>query len=94
MIKLKEGAEGITGRAGTFSNEVGIDAALKGDIANFDELKTFAILKDGEWYERGKMGWWAIVTDEMEDDKWDAEFKKLIDGLPDDTLISIYDCHI
>lgn len=55
---------------------------------------TFAVLKDGKWYERGEMGWWGIVSDEIEVDKWNDEFKKLIDELPDDTLLSLYDCHI
>ncbi len=94
LIKLKEGAEGTEGRAGVFDNETGIDQAKKSDILNLDEVRTFAVLKDGEWYERGSMGWWGMVSDEKAEEEWDAEFKKLIDGLPDDTLISVYDCHI
>ena len=27
-------------------------------------------------------------------DKWDEEFNKMLDALPDDTMLSIYDCHI
>lgn len=57
-------------------------------------LSTFAILKDGEWYERGKMGWWGFVSDEMEQNKWDENVSKMLDELSNDTLISIYDCHI
>lgn len=94
MIKLKEGAIGTKGRSGVFDNETGIDQAKKGDIANFEELTTFAVLKDGKWYEKGEMGWWAIVSNQKEEDQWDSELKKLVEGLPDDTLISIYDCHI
>lgn len=94
LIQLKEGTEGIEGESGVFNNEIGIDAALKGDIANLDEIRTFAVVKDGQWYERGEMGWWAMVSNEKSEDEWEAEFKKLLDGLPDDTLISIYDCHI
>lgn len=94
MIKLKEGASGIEGRSGVFDNETGIDQAKKGDIANFDELTTFAVLKDGKWYEKGEMGWWAIVSNQKEEDQWANELKKLVEALPDDTLISIYDCHI
>jgi hypothetical protein len=70
------------------------DQALKKDIANLDEVVTFALIKDGKWYERGEMGWWAIVSNEKDDETWAIEFKKLIKDLPDDTLISIYDCHI
>jgi hypothetical protein len=55
---------------------------------------TFAVLKDGKWYERGNMGWWGIVSDEKDEDSWEEEWKKLMDSLPDDTLVSVYDCHI
>lgn len=55
---------------------------------------TFAVLKDGVWYERGEMGWWAIVSDEKPEDQWDAEFHNLLDSISDDTLLSVYDCHI
>ena len=55
---------------------------------------TFAVLKDGKWYERGKMGWWACVSNKKEDKTWDREFKGLIDSISDDTMLSVYDCHI
>jgi hypothetical protein len=53
---------------------------------------TFAVIKDGKWYEKGKMGFWAMVANEKAD--WNEEFTKLLDSVPDDTLISIYDCHV
>lgn len=55
---------------------------------------TYAVVKDGKWYEKGEMGWWGISTNEKSDSEWDTEFKKLIDDLPDDTLLTIVDCHI
>jgi hypothetical protein len=55
---------------------------------------TFAVLKDGKWYERGKMGWWATVTNEKDAETWTAMFANLIDSLPDDTLLTVVDCHI
>lgn len=94
LIKLKKGTKGKKGSPGVFDNEVGIDQARKGDIENFDELKTFAVLKDGVWYERGEMLWFAVVKDEKEEQQWEQELKKLVEGLPDNTLVSIYDCHI
>ena len=57
-------------------------------------IVTFAVIKDGKWYERGKMGWWEVVSDEKQSTDWQAEFTKLLDALPDDTLLSVYDCHI
>ena len=57
-------------------------------------IATFAVLKDGKWYERGKMGWWGCVSDEKEDTVWINEFRKLLTDLPEDTPLAIVDCHI
>ena len=46
---------------------------------------TFAVIKDGKWYERGEMGWWGVVSDEKNKDEWRAQFANLIDSLPDKT---------
>lgn len=57
-------------------------------------VSTFAVLKDGVWYEKGEMGWWGCVSDEKDPDEWIDQFNKLLADLPDDTLLSLYDCHI
>jgi hypothetical protein len=62
--------------------------------AKAQALGTFAVLKDGQWYEKGSVGWWGMVADEKEEDVWTAEFAKLIDDLPDDKWLTVVDCHI
>lgn len=62
--------------------------------ARLDAIATFAVVKDGKWYERGDMGWWGIVSDEKDRDTWRREFNALIDGVSDDTLLTVVDCHI
>lgn len=57
-------------------------------------LNTFAAVKDGQWYERGGMGWWGMVFDEKDKDAWTREFAALLDGLPGDACLSVVDCHI
>lgn len=57
-------------------------------------ISTHAVVKSGKWYEKGSMGWWGMVIDEKEPDRWSEEFAKLIEGVSDDTLLSVYDCHI
>lgn len=57
-------------------------------------IVTHAIIKDGKWYEQGEMGWFGVVHDEKDDASWNRLFGQLIDSLPDDTLLSVYDCHI
>lgn len=54
----------------------------------------FALVKDGQWFEKGRMGWWACVSDEKEQDGWNREVAKLLDSVNSDTLLSLYDCHI
>lgn len=55
---------------------------------------SFAVIKDGAWYEKGDMGWWGMTSNEKEQSTWNAEVTNLLADLPDDTLISLYDCHI
>lgn len=62
--------------------------------ARDNAVSTFAVLKDGQWYERGSMGWWGVVTDEKDRDEWNRKFNELIDGLPDDAQLTVVDCHI
>lgn len=57
-------------------------------------LRTFAVVKGGQWYERGSMGWWGCVSDEKDDETWGRQFNELLDSLPDNTLLTVVDCHI
>ena len=70
------------------------DQARIKDISNVEEISVFAVVKDGKWYERGKMGWFAVVSDEKDKDAWNEEVKQLLASLPPDTLLTMYDCHI
>ena len=94
VIKLKDGGHGIVGQAGVFDNETGVDQTIKGDIANIDTIVTFAVVKNGEWFESASMGWWGMTSDEKDEDEWKNTIQELLADVPDDTLISIYDCHI
>jgi hypothetical protein len=57
-------------------------------------ISTFAVVKDGTWYEKGEMGWWGLVSNEQDQDDWNRQFSELLDSLTDDTLLSVFDCHI
>lgn len=57
-------------------------------------MATFAVLKDGEWYENGNMGWWGMVSDEKDQYVWDEEFTKLVKNLDPETYVAVVDCHI
>jgi hypothetical protein len=56
----------------------------------------WAVVKDGVWYEKGKMGMFAM-SDETDDEAVDWEmnfFDRFIKVLSEDTLITVVDCHI
>jgi hypothetical protein len=36
---------------------------------------------EGEWIERGEMGWFAMVANEKKKVDWDAEFKAYVQSL-------------
>lgn len=57
-------------------------------------LSAWAVVKDGEWSERGKMGWFGMSTDEMNEDEWRQQVLDLVTMLPDDTLLTMVDAHI
>lgn len=59
-----------------------------------DALTTFAVLQDGVWRERGRMGWFGIARDEHDGDTWLTEYAKMFDALPGDALLTIVDVHI
>lgn len=52
------------------------------------------ITPNGVWHEKGKMGWWAIVSDEKSDSSWDEEFHKAVEKLGNDVTVTLVDCHI
>ena len=54
----------------------------------------FAILHNGVWLNRGRMGWFGMAHDEEDADAWSLRVHQLIDGLPDDTWLAAVDCHI
>jgi hypothetical protein len=57
-------------------------------------LVPFAFLKEGAWVERGKMIGFGQAVGEQNVDEWHSLFARLLDDLPPDTLLSLYDCHI
>lgn len=61
-------------------------------ICQLAAISTFAFLHEGKWAARGEMGWWACVSNEQ--DNWEEEFQKILDTLPDSTLLTVLDCHI
>lgn len=49
---------------------------------------------DGEWFEKGEMGWWCMVDGEKSEDDWKQEFKSFLKYLDEDTTVVAIDFHI
>lgn len=63
--------------------------------ARDNALAPYAYLKDGEWHAPGEMGWFGSSTDtEKEKRRFVKEFNKMFDALPDNTMLTLVDCHI
>lgn len=78
--------------SGFFSN--GQDSIRKDDLAKDEDLRTYAVVKDGVWYAKGDMGWFGMSRDTVSPEEWAKQVAKMIAELPDDTLLTIVDCHI
>lgn len=57
-------------------------------------IATYAYIKDGEWHAQGEMGWFGISENSVSEREWNAHVNEMIDSLPDDTLLTLVDCHI
>ncbi len=69
---------------------------LDNNIARVKDMATvpFAILTpDGEWHERGQMGWWGIAHNEKPDDAWAREVEQIKAAYGDHHIVGV-DCHI
>ena len=54
----------------------------------------FAILTpDGEWREKGSMGWWGVIRDEASDAQWHETVKAVLAKYPEHLAVAV-DCHI
>lgn len=54
------------------------------------------VTEEGDWIERGDMGWFGCVSNEKDSDIWETEFKNYIKSLDpeDNLLVTVVDFHI
>jgi hypothetical protein len=59
-----------------------------------DEWIPFAIITpDGEWHEKGKMRWFAMVEGEVDEDEWVKQARALVAANPETVAVAV-DMHI
>lgn len=49
--------------------------------------------KDGNWHERGEMGWWGIVSNE-DRVTYEEAFERFVESLEPDDILTVWDLHI
>ncbi|MEH4985915.1 hypothetical protein ACOY5P_03465 [Enterobacter asburiae] len=57
-------------------------------------LSTYAIVHENTWIAKGEMGWFGMSNDDVTQEQWNEKVSELIGNLPDDAVLSVYDCHI
>lgn len=87
----------IGGRWNNYLKTLSGEATNEDYVSKIDwkDIIPFAFVTPiGKWHERGKMGWWACVSNEKATDNWKSEFKEFLDNLDEDTIVTVVDCHI
>ena len=66
-------------------------SAYKNKI-RYQTFGTYAILKDGEWMQKGEMG--RFGCDSNVNGDWETQWFEIFNAIPDDHWIVVVDCHI
>ncbi len=76
-------------------NMATIDDLLRLKGKSFDRVAVpFALITpEGEWHEKGNMGWWGIVTDEQEAAAWQKTVREFYNSYRDCRIVCC-DLHI
>tara|TARA_B100000745_G_scaffold291295_2_gene230934 strand:+ start:399 stop:1529 length:1131 start_codon:yes stop_codon:yes gene_type:complete len=61
---------------------------------NVPIITAWGIVKDGEWFEQGEMGWWGLSSNNKDMKDWDSFVTETITELDEDKYITVVDCHI
>lgn len=80
----------------TFPSEMfGVTREEFVENARLEAVPGYAMLHEGEWMEPGKMGWFGMSSDTPDTrNEYLKRVNDIIDSLPDDTLLTVVDCHI
>jgi len=73
--------------------EVNIAYASELDCTNL--YVPFAFIDaEGEWHQKGEMGWFAMVDDSKGTQGYEGLFIEKMKALPEDAVVFLVDCHI
>jgi hypothetical protein len=98
----------LPGKSGTVGERSWTDPGRPDDPSRCDQARfgdidwpltrsvftPFAVLKNGEWQDIGSAGIWGNEPAPEAEAAWEKAVDDLLTGLPPETQISVYDCHI
>jgi hypothetical protein len=97
-LTRKAGSDAVAYYRSEMMDHIADDLSVGQTVSEFIEaapaLTAYAVLKDGQWSERGKMGWFGMASGEMGLEEWGAKVSDLVAGLSPDQWVTIIDCHI
>ena len=88
LKELDENGEHLTANEAYF-NEIDWEYMFKEEYLPFCFIN-----EDGEWFEKGEMGWWGVTFDEKPEDTWKIIFSDYLKEVDPDCLVTVVDFHI
>jgi hypothetical protein len=61
--------------------------------ANDQHCPYALVTSDGQWHERGQMGWFGMSSNDMDQNEWREAVVKMLEDSPN-TVAVVVDCHI
>lgn len=89
-----ESQERLIGLRSTPVEEFGYDEEVYVAKMRDKAMTPYAVVKDGKWFAKGKMGMFAHSEDNMTEEEWVKQVHKLYEELPEDALLTLVDCHV
>lgn len=71
----------------------GSDVLRKGELLSCQTPLAF-VDRDGEWHERGQLGWWGHIDSPKEPDEWESTFNVLLTKVDSNDWLVAVDYHI
>ena len=78
-----------------YFEEDGVDVVQVENL-NKDTLRApYAFVDlEGNWNEKGEMGWFGMSSNEMDQEDWDAVYRRFVESLDPGTTLVLVDAHI
>lgn len=75
--------------------EDGVDIVRVADLNKESLVTPYAFVDlEGNWNEKGEMGWFGMSSGDMPQEEWDATYLRFVDSLDPETVLVLVDAHI